>query len=129
MENGVKRHDAVCHAIRTYAKDANLCGDDLDVVKFYSTIVGDESQTFFARLSNEHTVEGITVMCRQGLYGQSMVGSNAERGEAMETKLFVIVDRRHLELAASSLDRDLPRRDSADVHEVTAVNDCCPRGL
>ena len=56
---------------------ANLCGDDLDVVKFYSTIVGGESQTFFARLSNEQTVEGVIVMCRQALYGQGMVSGNA----------------------------------------------------
>ena len=105
---------------------ANLCGDDLDVVKVHSTVVGDESQTFFARLSNKHTVKGITVMGRQGFYGQSMRGGNAQWREPMEMKLFVIINRRHFELAASSLDRYFPRCDSANVHEVTAVNDGCP---
>ena len=108
------------------ATKKELCGNDLDVVEVHSPIVGDESQTFFARLSNEQTVEGVIVMCRQALYGQGMVSGNAEWRESMKMKLFVIVDRRHLKFAASSLDRYFPRCDSADIHEVTAVNDRCP---
>ena len=108
------------------ATKKELCGNDLDVVEVHSPIVGDESQTFFARLSNEQTVEGVIVMCRQALYGQGMVSGNAEWRESMKMKLFVIVDRRHLKFAASSLDRYFPRCDSADIHEVAAVNDRCP---
>ena len=103
-----------------------LCGDDLNVVKAHVTVLGDQSQTFLARLSNEHTVKWVVVMWRQCLNSQSMVGGDAERRESVEMKLLVILKRRHFELAASSLDRYFPRCDSANVHEVTAVNDGCP---
>lgn len=102
-----------------------LCGDDLNVVKAHVTVLGDQSQTFLARLSNEHTVKWVVVMWRQCLNSQSMVGGDAERRESVEMKLLVILKRRHFELAASSLDRYFPRGDSANVHDVTAVDDCC----